>query len=1019
MFRRIPSFILALSLLLQTNPCASEFVAVSSLRPVNSRENYVSTLLSAGLEEKGGVTERARQRVLTLLHRRGVFKRTPEGITIFVAKAMRRTGPKAAYWRRSLQLRLEQLVWGGSFRSPEILLQKMGPLLQEPPADPEAIERTLSHLQDEKFEKEVLLKDYAGELLGGQETDWVLRMLWNSPRVLLHGSFTQGFLRPDSDVDVLFLVEGMGHPAGHWMQMEISLKGEGQPRAFFRVLHPEEARVLLRSSGLLLTPKRILIRKESEWRLNGESLADLFRVNHELRDGIRSTAEAIGQPLSETEIARQAIATQQREVASESTGLEEPGFAGDWNAQLQAMDQRIQAGDKVPLADVRATLRLYFNRSVRGQDSFFDQYLKTAERAFHENPARVWKEVSGILNYAVIRQKRESYPPEAALADATQMLLERFPRVERRLARSRVKEVHSTWDRAGARVVGQGLSAEEVYETLKRSEGQTIFRLPSAAEPSGWSEERLQPGARDFLQPGLHYALLRWSGGRMGVVPQSMLLEPSDPRRTRQFRRVLRETVSGNRQKESRIQLIQTFGPRGTAHIRFQVRRRTIGSSYILLMSVPTESGKSSPVSLHLPREFWGQVMELVPRWREGHLRLEVFALEPRRLVRVTQWQEKPPAFRRIGFLNEEWKVEESAQRRNGQAATLDPNRGYRTLAELARATALPEELLQELGKASILYRDQENRVPGELAILLQQIDRQIQAASYPLRALEGFLGVQRSAAIEAVRRAGVPVIRRPGQRQRLSRANVLCLVLRKKVQDWAVAKGGGLVKWGEAAKVFGVNEDDLIHGWRDVRGRLRRTPYFNGVPLWIPYEGQRRLTRKGFEGLRKAEETARSQIQPDEAILMDELKRRTQATRVVLGQQLFNAVRALEERGIPSRILEHPLGEIQRIQLVPRDRLDEMFQEMNHPTRWKRSQIQPDFWYSSRTAARLLHLDRSSLLGPIKRGRLQSKKIFNHQFILGASILSYRQPVKLETETVSAGLEERFQRTRELEGAV
>ncbi len=1000
MSRRIPSLILALTFLLRPNLCAAEPASASSLRPVNSREtDPVLDKLTAGLEETGEPRDELAGEFLLFhrLYRNENVRPFPVDSSLgrdYDLSELDQPGPGQPLkliqdretGRSSIFLWINHAVRvpldpsgtpsigsGGHFDCLVCLARGWNPVT-------------------ERWE---LVQWHHGPPLGHPGAE-ALRLFRNHlPRELTGLRDIQLFLSPEEDPGWKMENDPEWTPEvlrREWNDKLNLPSGETGIRSitivphFFKTGVPTKTGVSTVANrqgiGLFMHDQRGIMPLDPRYVEAAVRKPGLFTVFpwKEMKEGFF--------PI----------------LKPDRSEMELPSAAG---LEENPMDQRIQSGEKVPLAEVRSALRLYFNRSVQSGGLFFERYLKTSERAFHGNPTRVWREVRGTLDYAIIRQKRESYSPEAALADATQTLLERFPRVEVQMARSEVKKVNPAWDRTGARVVRQELSAEEVYESFRPLEGQTIFRLPSAIEPSGWSEERFQPGARDFLQPNLQYALLRWPGGRMGIIPQSMLLEPSDPQTVRQFRRLLRETVSGQQRKEGRTQLFQMFGSRGTSRVHFQVRRRGRGAAAILLMSVPMESGKDSSVSLHLPRAFWGQVMELVPRWREGHLQLEVFALGPRRLVRVVQWQEKPPAFRRISSLKEEWKVEESARPRKGQTPTLDSKRGYRTTAELAQATGLPEDLLQELEKADLLYRDQKHRIPGELAILFQQIDRQVQAASYPLRALEELLGVQRSAAIEVVRRAKVSVIRQPGQRQLLSRENVLRVVLRKKVQDWAVGKMGGLIKWAEAAKIFGVNEDDLIGGWRDTRGRLRRVPYFDGVPLWVQYEGHRRLTRKGFESFRKIEEAARSQIRPDEAVLMDELKRRTQATRVALGQQLFNAVRALEERGIPSRILEHPLGEIQRIQLVPRDRLDEMFREMNHPTRWNRSQIQPDFWYSGRTAARFLHLDRSSLLGPIKRGKLQAKKIFNHNFILGASILSYRQPAGLEARRPSAGLEE------------
>lgn len=202
-------------------------------------------------------------------------------------------------------------------------------LVRNPPFEFNAVKQTLQSLQSRRLAGPAYARDAFREIWGD---DWsaeeVAALLWKAKELRVMNSTTNGFLTPTSDLDVMFQWPGKPkpglHPIGLWVLLEFPF--DPQVPIHFQIFHSEVAESFLKYPHLTLPVDQVLLRKESgEWNLQGRRLARLFLRNHKIRNGIRSAAEAAGQPLSETEIARQAITIQQHEITAAAAGLEAPG----------------------------------------------------------------------------------------------------------------------------------------------------------------------------------------------------------------------------------------------------------------------------------------------------------------------------------------------------------------------------------------------------------------------------------------------------------------------------------------------------------------------------------------------------------------------------------------------------------------------------------------------------------------------------------------------------------------------
>ncbi len=562
----------------------------------------------------------------------------------------------------------------------------------------------------------------------------------------------------------------------------------------------------------------------------------------------------------------------------------------------------------------------------------------------------------------------------------------------------------------GMTVVGQHIAHRRLAVALSSHEEMvSLHVLNSVRGRDQWMEfavpekqrGELFASVRGQLLPGFEYILLQADEGHYWLMPQSVFWRTSAGGQRDKLRKLLKlaEFEEGERQEKGLDRLLKQFSEEEGEPLTRGVRIRVTADYQAYLFKLALESGRYWSAYLTVPIAYRHQVIHVVPRLGEEGVVLNVYGLSPYRLVQSFSWNAGSRRYkaletaleRRIAF------APDIAEKKLPQ---IEAARGYER-SELAKVSGLPNRLLSRLESQGIVYLDSSNLVPGWLVALLAEASREVDKAEYPASALSVLLGLENETAVQLWRRSGLPSIRASRQRNLLSREVVLELVITRRFQDEVEKLAGPYQEWRAAGKKLSIGAHPLS-SWPSI---AQTVPVFKGFPLWVKYRSWHRLTHLGFEGLVEAEQEAVQVIQDaGKAVLWSAVQDRYQRKpRSNFLAQYSRAFQAAMELNIPVEELEHPLAPVQTRYVVPQERLDEVFNEVDEPTAWTTKTVLSEGWYALSSVRQALGLTEGALKRRVYAGALGDfKKIEGKLWVSGAGILQYA-----ENQPSRSGLEE------------
>ncbi|MBI3616474.1 MAG: hypothetical protein HY211_08170 [Candidatus Omnitrophica bacterium] len=509
-------------------------------------------------------------------------------------------------------------------------------------------------------------------------------------------------------------------------------------------------------------------------------------------------------------------------------------------------------------------------------------------------------------------------------------------------------------------------------------------------------------GIRDVLKalyPRETYALYRNGPVEIWAIPQPVLLQKSPEDRIRKFRTFLREAAVGSDREKGRADLIKRFGAAAPGEGGVDLRVSPQGEVYLFSIQM---GNRSRWVPVSLPRRYRNQVVRIIPRLGpEWELMLDLYRLQPTRLIRQVQWNPETHWFRRVGSRRQDWINEIPEMPVSSPAFPVRAEQSY-PLSRIAGLTGIDPEVVDELRQRGNLFQDNQGRVPGDLVAAMAGTMRQINREEYPVVSLRDFIGWIPSYEWLAKRGVDSSKILIRGKIHFLNRRDFSKMVLIWRSQKWIHDHVGGFVGWPAMGKALEIPFTTL-QSW------VGAPPYFDGYPLWVQLGSKRYPSRKGLEGLLLRQSRILARVQEKgEVVLIHELKSRYRnVDSGELGRLYRDTFRVIQEFGIPFRVLEHPLSPVRELFVIPKNKLslvlDEVGKKSEGRKRWTIRSIRKERNYSIPSVAPVLGLDPVTVEDYVLKGKIRGEfsKLGMH-FIPGVEVIRLYKERK-----GSAGLEE------------